>query len=284
MTRELKLSLIAGFTVVLLFGVLLADHLSTARAEPLIVADVIDEPLIVPRVDVPARVGQALPTQPRVSVREPVPSEPLVRPLAPVTEPQGVSGVAPRVAAGETPGDGLGASAIGSIFERVVSAGPRESVTLPGFERVERGAASRSVVPTEPVRARTHEVKAGESLFRIAERYYGNGHLWRKLAERNAGVVGDDGGVGIGVVLTIPSKDELEGRAVAASSRVAPSPVPEEKVYVVAAGDTLSEISLKLLGTTKRMDELLAMNRDQIRDADDIRVGMKLRYRAGPSA
>ncbi|MEO1365750.1 MAG: hypothetical protein AAFX50_01145, partial [Acidobacteriota bacterium] len=54
-----------------------------------------------------------------------------------------------------------------------------------GFERVERGAASRSVVPTEPVRARTHEVKAGESLFRIAERYYGNGHLWRKLAEKH---------------------------------------------------------------------------------------------------
>ncbi|MEL6797162.1 MAG: LysM peptidoglycan-binding domain-containing protein [Planctomycetota bacterium] len=281
MTRELKLSLIAGFTVVLLFGVLLADHLSTARAEPLIVADVIDEPLIVPRVDVPARVGQALPTQPRVAVREPVDISPIAEPATgPLREPAGTASGGVRVA----DVDRSGRASIDSIFERVVSAGPRESVMLPGFERVERGAASRSVVPTEPVRARTHEVKAGESLFRIAERYYGNGHLWRKLAERNAGVVGDDGGVGIGAVLTIPSKEELEGGAVAASPRVAPTPVPEEKVYVVAAGDTLSEISLKLLGTTKRMDELLAMNRDQIRDADDIRVGMKLRYRAGPSA
>lgn len=282
-TRELKLSLIAGFTVVLLFGVLLADHLSAARAEPLIVADVIDEPLVIPRVDIPARVGVgALPSRPRVAVREPsaVPrvGEPLLSPADPVV---GSPVVGPSVAAGST---GSVGTELESIFERVASAGPREVVSLPGFEAVERDERPRAVVPAEPARARTHEVKPGESLFRIAERYYGNGHLWRSLAQRNAGAVGADGGVGVGVVLTIPSKEELAGGGRSSVTRAAPPPIVEEKVYVVASGDTLSEISLKLLGTTKRMDELLAMNRDRIRDADDIRVGMKLRYRAGPSA
>ncbi len=283
MTRELKLGLIAGFTVVLLFGVLLADHLSRARAEPLIMADVVDEPLLIPQVDVPARVGSgSMPRGPRVAVREPLPAGPVVEPgVEAPREAVEVEPLGPRVALGGA----VAGSSIGSIFERVASAGPREALSLPGFEPVGRDAAAHAVVPTEPERARTHEVKSGESLFRIAERYYGNGHLWRKLAERNRGVVGAEGGVGIGAVLTIPSKAELTGEA-GGSARVAvaPTTVPEEKTYVVKAGDTLSEISLKLLGTTKRMDELIAMNRDQIRDADDIRVGMKLRYRSGPSA
>jgi LysM repeat protein len=55
-------------------------------------------------------------------------------------------------------------------------------------------------------------------------------------------------------------------------------------LYKVREGDTLSEISQKLLGTVKRMNELITMNSDKIRDADDIRVGMELRYRRGPAA
>lgn len=279
-TREQKLGLIAGFTVVLLFGVLLADHLSRARAEPLIVADQIDEPLVIPTPgEVPARMGsQSLPARPRVVISEPVPMEPVMRPAGdaavggvrePLINPERVASV--------------GAS-IESIFERVASAGPRQAVSLPMFEPVGRDGGS-SAAPAPAERARTHEVKSGESLFRISERYYGNGHLWRKLAERNRGVVDADGGVGIGAVLTIPSKASLTGEAGASAPvAVARTTGPVEKTYVVKAGDTLSEISMKLLGTTKRMDELIAMNRDQIRDADDIRVGMKLRYRAGPSA
>lgn len=275
-TREQKLGLIAGFTVVLLFGVLLADHLSRARTEPLIAANEVDEPLVIPRIEVPARVGAgAMPREPRFAVREPVQGGPIVEPptetvIAPVTEP--------RVADGTPRGGPMAGPTIGSIFERVVSAGPREPVSLPGFDPVTREAPVR----VEEPRARTHEVKAGESLFRIAERYYDNGHLWRKLAEQNRTVVAADGGVTIGAVLVIPSKAALTGEA--ESVRVAPAAVPAERTYVVKAGDTLSEISMKLLGTTKRMDELIAMNRDQIRDADDIRVGMELRYRAGPSA
>lgn len=275
-TREQKLGLIAGFTVVLLFGVLLADHLSRARAEPLISADAVDQPLVIPTVEVPARMGsQALPTRPRVALAEPGGVGPA---MGPIVEPVGPLREEPSIAsAGPT---------IDSIFERVSSgsAGPRQGVSLPMFDPAGVVVDSRTAVPADAERARTHEVKSGDSMFRIAERYYGNGHLWRKLAERNRGVVDSDGGVGIGAVLTIPSKVSLTGDDGVPAVAAVPTTVPEERTYVVKAGDTLSEISLKLLGTTKRMDELIAMNRDQIRDADDIRQGMKLRYRSGPSA
>ncbi len=284
MTREQKLGLIAGFTVVLLFGVLLADHLSRARTEPLIAADEVDEPLVIPTVETPARVGaETLPTRPRVTVTEPGGSTMDPVPARPQSARLSEPAVADRGAS-----EGL---SIDSIFERMPPrVGPRQPVDVPGFVRVEQAERLPVREPVREVtgpgeRSRTHEVKAGDSLFRISERYYGNGHLWRKLAERNRGVVGADGGVRVGAVLTIPSRAVLTGEP--ASSSVAtsvPTTVPEERTYTVKSGDTLSEISMKLLGTTRRMDELIAMNRDQIRDADDIRVGMKLRYRAGPSA
>ena len=38
------------------------------------------------------------------------------------------------------------------------------------------------------------------------------------------------------------------------------------------------------MGTVRRMNELIELNKDQIQDADDIRVGMKLRYPRGQRA
>ena len=279
-SREQKLGLIAGFTVVLFFGVLLADHLSRARADTLLISDPIDEPLVIPPIEVPSRVGSSLPARPRVSIAEPTTGGGVL-PREPVVINPGVDAEQERVASADLP------ARIRSIFEPVPGReGPVQRVDLPGFDPVEDTGSARVVEPapvtTTAERGRTHEVKQGESLFQISERYYGNGHLWRELAAHNRDRVGEDGGVGIGVVLTIPPRGTVAGGKPA---RVAVTAEPtEERTYTVKAGDTLSEISQKLLGSAKRMDELVTMNRDQIRDADDIRVGMKLRYRPGPSA
>ncbi|MEO1584493.1 MAG: LysM domain-containing protein [Planctomycetota bacterium] len=306
MTREQKLGLIAGFTVVLLFGVLLADHLSRARAEPLLASDPVDEPLVIPALETPSRLGaSALPSRPRISVVSP---ERLVEPSV---DPSGVGGAVAGgpavlgggrgVAAAEIDTGGL-TGGLSSVFEPVLPRSGRsaggvsggERVVLPGFVPVsEPGSRSDR---TTAARGRTHEVRSGESLFAISARYYGNGHLWRELARHNAGRVGADGGVDVGVVLTIPVRARLDGAVAGAGVGTAAGAVGSGgvgsggvgsggvKSYTVRAGDTLSEISQRLLGTTRRMDELIDLNRDLIRDADDIRVGMSLRYRAGPSA
>jgi nucleoid-associated protein YgaU len=56
---------------------------------------------------------------------------------------------------------------------------------------------------------------------------------------------------------------------------VVPAPSPAtSRTYTVVAGDTLSEISRKTLGTSKRADEIFALNK--LKDRNSIFVGMKL--------
>lgn len=52
------------------------------------------------------------------------------------------------------------------------------------------------------------------------------------------------------------------------------------KVHKVVAGDNLSEISEKYLGTSRRYREIYEANRDILKSPDDVRVGMKLKIPA----
>ena len=154
--------------------------------------------------------------------------------------------------------------------------------------------ASRPQVEA-PVKQVTHVVAEGETLYGIAARYYGNGDLWPELLKSNKSAADDEGRVFEGAKLVIPQR---------AGSVVAQVPAPVVKPqaakpsvqtqqadassgygsYTIKKGDTLSEISQGLMGTVRRMNELIELNKDQIQDADDIRVGMKLRYPRGQRA
>jgi len=48
------------------------------------------------------------------------------------------------------------------------------------------------------------------------------------------------------------------------------------KSYTVKAGDTLSEISMAVLGTSKRAQEIFDSNRDQLKTMDGLRIGQVL--------
>jgi nucleoid-associated protein YgaU len=39
---------------------------------------------------------------------------------------------------------------------------------------------------------RVHEVVQGDTLFDIAQKYYGNGNLWKQIYDKNKSVVGDN--------------------------------------------------------------------------------------------
>ena len=49
-----------------------------------------------------------------------------------------------------------------------------------------------------------------------------------------------------------------------------------ERVYVVRAGDTLSAVAAKYLGSRSRYDEIYEANRDQLTSPDALAVGMRL--------
>lgn len=66
-------------------------------------------------------------------------------------------------------------------------------------------------------------------------------------------------------------------------ARPAQSTAPQIRIHTVKAGETLSEISIHYLGTSRKYREIFNLNRDQLRSPNDIREGMKLRipvYRA----
>lgn len=130
-----------------------------------------------------------------------------------------------------------------------------------------------------------HTVVQGESLIKIARRHYGNGEYWRAIALANPGTVTKDGGVNIGVVLSIPKRDdavlgldiESFGQESARPANVLAAATRGAKTIEVKSGDTLSELASKHLGSAALWQDLLTANKDKLADEHSLQVGMKLR-------
>ncbi|MFI5357647.1 MAG: LysM peptidoglycan-binding domain-containing protein, partial [Opitutales bacterium] len=56
-----------------------------------------------------------------------------------------------------------------------------------------------------------------------------------------------------------------------------PAPAPAPRFHVIAAGETLGMIARQYYGTASRWPEILAANRDVLRDEKSLVVGAKLR-------
>ncbi len=153
---------------------------------------------------------------------------------------------------------------------------------------------------------RTHTIVSGDSLYAIAKRYYGDGEAWRELAKYNGDRVGKNGTLRLGVKIKLPAAEKIGIKSAKAMPKadakqeakpeVKPSkttvpeirpskpgdtrladnkPASSGKTYTVKKGDTLSEISMKELGTMKRASEIVKLN--NLKDAGDIRIGMTLK-------
>ena len=117
---------------------------------------------------------------------------------------------------------------------------------------------------TKPVdHARHHVVQAGDDLWSLAERYYGEGHDWRKIAAANPGVLtGGPDRLQVGWRLRIPDLDTDVQRG--------------DRVIAVRRGDTLSSIAERELGNSARWNDIFHVNRAQLSDPDELPVGIRL--------
>ncbi len=79
-------------------------------------------------------------------------------------------------------------------------------------------ATSRDAQPATDTTSAAHVVRAGETLWQLAERYYGDGHQWQELAKRNA-LVTTNGGklLLVGMKLRVPAKAPPREKRVAAT-------------------------------------------------------------------
>jgi LysM repeat protein len=89
--------------------------------------------------------------------------------------------------------------------------------TVPA-EHVENAELASSVRPVSP--DRVYVVQAGDTLWSIAQRFYGNPHMWPDIYYANQSQIGDPNVISIGQVLTIPGS----GTATAATNAASGTP------------------------------------------------------------
>jgi nucleoid-associated protein YgaU len=291
--RENKLAIIIGFSLVLVVAVLISDHFSRARTAQ-ISAEI--------KPGTPEEFGAG---------------------TAGLTEPIGGSGTIPAHTsplAGEltnsrtrTVSDPGPAGHAPDEVKMGVDDGYREPTET--SDDVASRDEGRSSIPDKPFSKgamKTHEVKDGDKMYRIAEKYYGDGTLWKSLADYNKDRVPNAGALRVGVTLRIPPKDVLMGEAQIAPEGQKPTPIngregtggrpgttkeskpadrsiagtptkndsKSSKTYKVARGDSLGTIAQKLLGSSRRASELYQLNKDVLEDEHSVVAGMVLKVPA----
>jgi nucleoid-associated protein YgaU len=142
------------------------------------------------------------------------------------------------------------------------------------IEKREERAPEPSRLP-EP-QYQTYKVQSGDTLIGIARRLLGDGDRYTEIEALNADQLGPDLVITIGMTLKLPP----DATIITLGSRDAQRSTQDhaERSYTVKPGDTLGEIAFKLLGTSKRMDEIVELN--GLDSADTIFVGMTLKIPA----
>ncbi|MEX0887250.1 MAG: LysM peptidoglycan-binding domain-containing protein [Phycisphaeraceae bacterium] len=278
MTRETKVGLLVGMGLILLIGVIVSDHWAVvqrqAPAELTGLAEQAQHSIHHVRQDATNRATARAPAVPAG------PASPSRR-QGPVPTPAELEQLARTRA-----GDSLHPALVVGQGGRVGSAPdagdtPREP-RKPAWSQP--GEQPPAAPPAPEI---THRVERGESLYRIAERYYRNGDYWHSIVEANPDLINDDGQVRAGDELVIPNRAglvELEGFEPAgpAERMIRITDLPRDRQapaaeIEVGRGDTLSGLAAVHLGSSARWRELLEANRDKLDSAEQLWAGMTLR-------
>lgn len=167
------------------------------------------------------------------------------------------------------------------------------------LNRVAPIAPPTPVVPDVRTDVRTVTVQKGDTLGGIAKRELGNAQLWPEIVKANPTV--DPKRLKVGTVLTMPNLGAAAKSPEIAPLPVAnvpapgggvapPAPVPAvvpvvltppapaaDRIYVVQAGDTLSDIARRELGSASKYRLIADANQDTLKGSDVLRAGVKLR-------
>ena len=156
---------------------------------------------------------------------------------------------------------------------------PGQKLTIPAID----GAAKpgkEAAAPEAAMAAGEHayKVKVGDSYYNIAKRELGNANRWKELEKLN-GIPAEE--LHAGQTIKLPTK---EATATATAPTTGSEPAPgagNGHVHIVAAGDTLAEISKKYFGTTTKWKEIVKANPGV--DPEALKVGQKLNLPEGAS-
>lgn len=132
---------------------------------------------------------------------------------------------------------------------------------------VESGASSVS-----------YTVERGDTLWKIAVKFYGDGNQWQRIYEDNKNVLSNPNKIYAGQVLVIRLAASAEGTDAAAAGQengAAANPAAGG-TYTVQRGDSLWKIAVKVYGNGRRWREIYEANADRLSDASRIYAGQVL--------
>lgn len=278
MTRESKLALIIGFVLVLVVGVLVSDHFSQASTMALDIQQPEDTGIVAPITDLGARESQPAGG---VFRGNQFASEETQQPTRNSTQDSSQNPV--MISNSRTSQTPASTGGNNSLIDRAFNEA-RNRVQNTQIPSAKIGSDTGSTPPMQALpntrnadQYASYKVVAGDTLIAIARRQLGNGERWTQIHELNANVLGPDAILKIGMTLKLPG-DAKSGAKQSNNTRNASEPASSGKTYTVVSGDTLGQVSMKLLGTSKRVDEFVQLN--NLDDANDIRVGMTLKVPA----
>ncbi len=116
----------------------------------------------------------------------------------------------------------------------------------------------------EPQRpeVRTHVVAKGDTLIRIARRYYGNDANWRAILEANRDTIADPDNIPVGMEILVP--DLSASTRLPRTSITLPGPDVRQRTHTVGPGETLSSIAKRYYGSEDKWRLIYEENRQRI--------------------
>jgi nucleoid-associated protein YgaU len=286
MTRETKIGLLVGLAFIIVIGILLSDHFTTAtQPHQAALTTTIDDVLGSTRTMGPRRQNAAPLDPPNVEPRGPI----LVQPDPSLERREHVEvGAANR-----------GQRVIDVTEQPVIPAMP-EIAQIPDVRGNSAAAEENILAHAEPVviapqqqvntntsasqSTRMYTVEAGDNLGKMASKTMGGNTKANRdaILKANPKLAENPNKINIGDVYNIPvpaatvSSNTAEVREPA---REGSPPIASSSVeYVVKDGDRLSKIAREQCGSVSFVSQILEMNKDVLKGSPDkLKIGMKLK-------
>ena len=134
------------------------------------------------------------------------------------------------------------------------------------------GAGSLADVSKTVVTPTQYTIQSGDTLWKIAQKFYGSGDLWTKVFADNAGVISDPNKIYVGQVILIYGNGADNN-----ASNTASNLNYDGTTYTVVSGDSLWKIANKVYGNGRRWNDIYELNKDIISSPEKIYVGQVIR-------